>query len=125
MSTGGPTVQWSVPVVPDGCVLFAAIADAPTGCGGAQRLVGDGRDGIGPTVFGHIGFTYVVRFIPAYIVGAVILLEPVGATALGVVVLDEWPSVIEIVGAAIIVLALIMATLEPKSHQANTASQSG
>ncbi len=105
--------------------LFAALANAPLAVVGSNGWWVMAAMALGPQFFGHIGFTYVVRFIPAYIVGAVILLEPVGATALGVVVLDEWPSVIEIVGAAIIVIALIMATLEPKSTQANTADQSG
>jgi drug/metabolite transporter (DMT)-like permease len=33
------------------------------------------------------------------VVGAVVLLEPVGATALAAVILDEWPGLQEIAGA--------------------------
>ena len=67
---------------------------------------------LGPQLIGHIGFTWAVRYVPATIVGAVILLEPVGATALGAVVLDEWPSEQETFGALVIVLGVAAATLK-------------
>jgi drug/metabolite transporter (DMT)-like permease len=35
---------------------------------------------IGPQLLGHTGFTIALRYVPAYVIGAVILLEPVGAT---------------------------------------------
>ena len=105
--------------------LFAAVTGAPLAVLGPNGWWVMAAMALGPQFLGHIGFTYVVRFIPAYIVGAVILLEPVGATALGVVVLDEWPSSLEVLGATIIVLALIVATVERKSSQENTANQSG
>jgi len=71
-----------------------------------------GAMALGPQLVGHVGFTWAVRFVPATIVGAVILLEPVGATALGAVVLDEWPSVQETAGALVIVLGVAAATLK-------------
>ena len=63
---------------------------------------------------------WAVRYVPATIIGAIILLEPVGATALGTLVLDEWPTLTEMVGAAIIVVGVMAATI-----QAKTADQSG
>ncbi len=63
---------------------------------------------------GHVGFNYVVRYVPAAVVGAVVLLEPVGATILAPFVLDEWPSGIEIAGASAIVLGVGIATREPR-----------
>ncbi len=36
---------------------------------------------LGPQLLGHIGFNYAVKYISAAIVGAVVLLEPVGATS--------------------------------------------
>ncbi len=79
---------------------------------------------LGPQFVGHIGFNWAVRFVPAYIIGAVILLEPVGATALGTVVLDEWPTPTEVLGAVIIIAGVLGATVQRK-RQANTANQSG
>jgi len=70
-----------------------------------------GAMALGPQLMGHIGFNYAVRFVPAFVVGAVVLLEPVGATALATVVLDEWPSLREVLGAVVIVLGVIIATL--------------
>jgi drug/metabolite transporter (DMT)-like permease len=80
---------------------------------------------LGPQFIGHIGFTWAVRFVPAYIIGAVILLEPVGATALGTVVLDEWPTATEVLGAAIIMVGVLGATIMRNPTQAKTANQSG
>lgn len=80
---------------------------------------------LGPQFIGHIGFTVAVRYVPAYIVGAVILLEPVGATALGTVVLDEWPAVQEVIGAVIIIGGVMGATIKrTRTAQAKTDSQS-
>ena len=80
---------------------------------------------LGPQFIGHIGFTVAVRYVPAYIVGAVILLEPVGATALGTVVLDEWPAVQEVIGAVIIIGGGMGATIKrTRTAQAKTESQS-
>lgn len=80
---------------------------------------------LGPQFVGHIGFNWAVRFVPAYIIGAVILLEPVGATALGTIVLDEWPTATEVAGAFILLVGVLGATVQRKGTQANTANQSG
>lgn len=67
---------------------------------------------LGPQLMGHVGFNFAVRYIPAAVVGAVVLLEPVGATVLATLVLDEWPTLIEILGAVGIVLGVAIATRE-------------
>ena len=105
--------------------LFAMLTQAPLDVLGPHSWWVIAAMALGPQFLGHIGFTYVVRFIPAYIIGAVILLEPVGATALGAVILDEWPSLQEIIGAGIIIVGVMGATIHRGDDQANTASQSG
>lgn len=65
---------------------------------------------LGPQLMGHVGFNYSVRYLSAAVVGAMILLEPVGATILAIVVLDEWPTLIEVLGATGIVLGVGFAT---------------
>lgn len=46
----------------------------------------------GPQLLGHIGFNWAVRYVPASLIAAVILVEPVGASALAAVCLGEWPT---------------------------------
>ena len=104
---------------------FALLTHAPLEVLGPHAWWVIGAMALGPQFLGHIGFTYVVRFIPAYIIGAVILLEPVGATALGAVVLDEWPSAQEVLGACIIIVGVMSATLTRRTDQAKTVDQSG
>lgn len=65
---------------------------------------------LGPQLLGHIGFNYAVRYLPAYIVTAAVLLEPVGAAVLGAVVLGELPTVVEVGGAAVVLVGVGAAT---------------
>ena len=67
---------------------------------------------LGPQLIGHIGFAWLVRYVPATIIGAAILLEPVGASILGAAVLDEWPSASEIAGGAVILVGVLVATAQ-------------
>jgi len=105
--------------------VFALMTQASLGVLGPHAWWVIAAMALGPQFLGHIGFTYVVRYIPAYIIGAVILLEPVGATLLGTVVLDEWPTIQETIGACIIVMGVMGATLKRDGDQAKTANQSG
>ena len=66
---------------------------------------------LGPQLIGHIGFAWLVRYVPATIIGAAILLEPVGATALGTVVLNEWPTGAEVGGGLVILAGVLIATV--------------
>lgn len=86
--------------------LFAALTGA--------SLLGFSRDSwlvltamaLGPQLLGHIGVNYALRWIPAAVVAALLLLEPVGAAAIGGVVLAEWPSNVEMAGAAVVLAGL-------------------
>ena len=55
-----------------------------------------------PQLIGHSSLNLAVRLIPATFVSVAILGEPVGATALGYLILGETPSVNEIVGGLFI-----------------------
>lgn len=66
---------------------------------------------LGPQLFGHIGMNYAVRYLSAALVSALTLLEPVGATALGAVVLREVPSTTEVAGGLLILVGLAVVTL--------------
>ena len=65
---------------------------------------------LGPQLLGHQGFNYAVRFVPASVVGAVILLEPVGAAALAALVLRELPTVRDVAGSALVLAGVGLAT---------------
>ena len=65
---------------------------------------------LGPQLMGHVGFNYSVRYLSAAVVGAMVLLAPVGATILAIFILDEWPTAIEVVGAIGIVCGVGIAT---------------
>ncbi len=61
----------------------------PTALGAMGVVVGMA---LGPQLVGHLGFNWAVKYVPARIVAAVILLEPVGASAVAAVVLREVPT---------------------------------
>jgi len=65
---------------------------------------------LGPQLLGHIGFNYSVRYLPAYVVTAAVLLEPVGASILGALVLEELPTWPEVVGAVVVLAGVAVAT---------------
>jgi drug/metabolite transporter (DMT)-like permease len=90
-----------------GCALWLLFGAVSTG---APLMPPDTRAwwvliamALGPQLVGHIGFNYSVKYLPAALIGAMILLEPVGASVLAIFVLDEWPSWVEILGAVGIV----------------------
>ncbi len=65
---------------------------------------------LGPQLLGHIGFNYAVGYLPAAVVAAVILLEPVGATLIAASVLKEVPTSREIAGGCAVLLGVAVAT---------------
>ena len=66
---------------------------------------------LGPQLLGHIGLNYSVRFLSAATVSAVVLVEPVGAAALGALVLGEIPTGQELLGGAVVLVGVGIATL--------------
>lgn len=63
---------------------------------------------VGPMLLGHTSFNWALRHVRAYVVSLVVLLEPVGATALAVVVLGgvEKPSVNTVTGGIAILAGM-------------------
>ena len=66
---------------------------------------------LAPQLIGHQGSSYALRYLPASIVSAVLLLEPVGATLLGAVIYAEIPSPAGIFGGLLVVAGVVVATL--------------
>lgn len=67
---------------------------------------------LGPQLVGHNGFNYALRHLPASRVGAIILLEPIGASVLAGLVLGEWPGPLAAAGAVVAVVGVGVATLD-------------
>ncbi len=62
-----------------------------------------------PQLVGHSAINWSLAYVPAALVAVAILGEPVGATALAVVILDEMPSAFEITGALLIMTGVYVA----------------
>lgn len=89
----GATALWLAVLAAASGADLGGIADAEWGPILALAL--------GPQLLGHVGFNYAVGRLPAATVAGVILLEPVGATAVAAVVLGERPGLIELFGGLV------------------------
>ena len=63
---------------------------------------------IGPMLVGHTGFNWSLRYVPAFVVSLLLLLEPVGASLLAFFLpaIRETPGVWTLVGGAVLLLGL-------------------
>jgi drug/metabolite transporter (DMT)-like permease len=71
---------------------------------------------LGPQLIGHTSINWALGYLPAVVVAMAILVEPVGATLLAALILDEWPTVLEWVGGAIILVGVYLA-LRPERQR--------
>ena len=60
-------------------------------------------------LIGHNAMNWALGFLPAAMVAIAILGEPVGATVIAVFVLDEVPTLLELVGAAVVLVGTYLA----------------
>ncbi len=63
-----------------------------------------------PQLIGHSSFNYALAHLPVAFVSLVILGEPVGSAILAVIFLQEMPGAIQIIGAALILFAVVFAS---------------
>lgn len=94
--------------------LVASLTDTELLGFGQQTWLALGAMALGPQLLGHIGVNYSLRWISAAVVAALLLLEPVGAAAIGAAVLGEVPSAVEAGGGAVVLLGLGIAVLRPR-----------
>ncbi len=69
----------------------------------------------GPQLFGHNGFNYALRWLPAATVSAAMLMEPVGATMLALMVLGEIPGPMGAAGALFVVGGVLYGTWDAQT----------
>jgi drug/metabolite transporter (DMT)-like permease len=71
---------------------------------------------LGPQLVGHSSINWALGYLPAVIVALAILVEPVGATALAALILDERPTTAEVMGG-VLVLAGVYLGLRPEREE--------
>lgn len=77
--------------------------------------------GLVPQLIGHSSFNYALGFLPAAYVSLVILVEPVGSGLLAILLLDEWPVALQLIGAALILFGIGIASREDRLSKASAA----
>ena len=68
---------------------------------------------IGPSCIGHTAYNYCLKYLKASTVSISILGEPLGATILGVLIFNEAPNALMILGGTMIVIGTYVAIWNP------------
>jgi drug/metabolite transporter (DMT)-like permease len=66
--------------------------------------------GLVPQLIGHSSFNWALGYLPAAIVSITLLGEPVGATILALLILQETPTPLKLAGAALILGGILIST---------------
>ncbi|MBN1564487.1 MAG: DMT family transporter [Anaerolineae bacterium] len=70
--------------------------------------------GLFPQLIGHSSFNYALGYLPAAYVSLVTLVEPVGSGLLAIIFLNEWPVLVQLAGATLILVGIGVASKEQK-----------
>ncbi len=68
-----------------------------------------------PQLFAHSTYNWALRYLPAAFVSITLLGEPVGATILAYFLLGEAPGVLTLIGGALILAGIVLASLRPSA----------
>ena len=79
--------------------------------------------GLIPQLLGHSSFNYALGYFSAAFVSMVVLVEPIATGILALIVFDEIPTLPSVIGAAIILLGLGIAALQPDVAEAEIESE--
>ena len=85
-----------------------AAGDALTGYS-TKTLVMMGMMALGPQLIGHNAINWALAYLPAVVIAIAILAEPVGTTALAALVLDEFPSALQLIGGVVVLTGVYLA----------------
>jgi drug/metabolite transporter (DMT)-like permease len=79
---------------------------------------------IGPMLFGHTGFNWALKYLPAYVVNLTLLGEPVGATVLAAILpgIREVPGIATLFGGALILAGIYVTARALSSRPARVAA---
>jgi len=59
-----------------------------------------------PQVIGHSTYNWALKFLPASLVAILTLGEPVGTTILAIIILGEYPGIINLFGMILILAGI-------------------
>lgn len=103
-------------------VVLAAVVDAPLVELSRTQWLGIAGIVVGPQLLGHTVFTTLLSSVPATVVGVVVLAEPLVATLLAWVFLEQLPAAAYWVGAPVLLAGLAVATLRPRTVSSTRGS---
>jgi drug/metabolite transporter (DMT)-like permease len=75
-----------------------------------------------PTVLGHSVNNYLLTKVPAYVVSAAVLGEPIGATLLAALIFGEFPGWIELLGFSVILFGVGMVLADIATRERNRSN---
>ncbi|QHT61572.1 DMT family transporter [Paenibacillus lycopersici] len=73
-----------------------------------------------PTVFGHMIFNWLLKYVKPTTISMTVLAEPVGASLLGMLIFREMITGFQVVGGLFIILGLVL-YMRAEKHEAGTA----
>jgi drug/metabolite transporter (DMT)-like permease len=73
-----------------------------------------------PQLIGHTSFNYAVGYLPATVVGIIGQAEPIGSALIALVVLQEVPGPIALIGSLFILVGVIRVSLGQSTKQADS-----
>ncbi len=65
---------------------------------------------MGPSVIGHTTYNYVLKYLQAYVVSTVVLLEPIIASLLGYIIFGEVLFATTFIGATLVITGIYITT---------------
>lgn len=77
--------------------------------------------GLLPQLVGHSAANYALRQLSASFVAVVILGEPIGSTLLAILLLGEWPQPLQVVGGALTLMGIVLASLAENHRRGHPA----
>jgi drug/metabolite transporter (DMT)-like permease len=95
-----------------------SFAISPTGAPfSAQALLWLILLAVVPQLVGHSSYNYALRFLPPTYVAIVALAEPIGTSILAFLLLSELPPLLTVIGAAVILIGILIASWPDRSNQ--------
>ena len=73
--------------------------------------------GLVPQLVGHTAANYALRHLSATFVGVAILGEPIGSTLLAILFLNEWPGLLQVSGALLILAGIGLASAAERGER--------
>jgi drug/metabolite transporter (DMT)-like permease len=77
----------------------------------------------GPMILGHTGFNWSLRYVPAYVISGLLLLEPVIASAVAWLWMGEALGPWTLLGGGIVLVGLVVGTMQVRTLPRDDARQ--